>query len=77
MAFTEYDRHLYHFLFDSFQQDEFHVEFDRESFAGDYNELVSSIKRLEDGGILMIIGEDENSICVELDFNYCYDFQEI
>lgn len=77
MAFTEYDRRLYRFLFDSFQRDEFHVEFDKKSFSGNYDELVSSIRRLDAGGILMIIGEDENSICVELDFNYCYDFQEI
>ena len=67
---------LYAFLFDEFSKEHDHVEFLR-SETSDFSELLASIKRLEDAGVLFRIFENDECVEVELDYKYAYDFIDL
>ena len=68
---------IYKELFNKFAKEEYHVDFFRKEHPNDYDSIVSSLHKLQDGNVLFIIGEDTDSITVELTPSYCYKFKEI
>ena len=75
--FSDFDKALYKDLFDRFSQEEYHVDFYRDQHPDDYEKIVSSLYRLQDGQVLFVIGEDDSSITGELTPSYCFDFQDL
>lgn len=53
------------------------MEFKRDSYTGDFEELRKAVIHLDKEGILYLLGNDPDSIFVELTENYCYDFAKL
>jgi hypothetical protein len=77
ILFNDFEKALYKQLFDLFSNEEYHVEFKRDSYTGDFEELRKAVIHLDKEGILYLLGNDPDSIFVELTENYCYDFAKL
>lgn len=77
MGYTDFEKKLYSDLFDLFQKEEHHVEFTRENYDGDFEELRNAVTNLADGGILIPLEFESDSVVVELQYDCCYDFKEL
>ena len=74
---SNFEKQLYKKLFDKFSNKEYHVDFEKKSYTGDYKQLITALKNLDNSGILMILGKDDESITVELSYPYCCTLHEI
>lgn len=68
---------LYEKLFHLFQDEEHHVDFNASEYPDNYASVVTALKNLSSSGVLMIIYESPETICVELSFEYSYELKEL
>lgn len=71
MQYNDFEKSIYKLLFDLYQSEEFHVEFTRNSYDGDFDALNEALHKLESGGILALIVDEKDELCAELDYHYC------
>lgn len=77
MSITDFERLLYKDLFDRFAKEEYHVEYFKSTYKGDFEALRAALLNLSDAGVLILIANEPTEICVELTHDHCYKFVEL
>lgn len=77
MKHSTFEKNLYKELFDRFQNDEFHVDFERSTYPEDFEELRTALSNLGKSEILIMIANEPDFIEVELDYRYCSKLKNI
>lgn len=77
MKYSVFEKTLYKTLFDKFSKEEYHVDFSRDTYAGDFEQLRSALHHLDQGGIVFLIADSEDELCAELTPDFCYKLKEI
>lgn len=61
--YNDFEKAIYKELFTKFSNEEYHVEFLKNSYDGDFE--------------ILRLANDNDSICVELTENYCFNFIDL
>ena len=77
MKYNEFEKNLYKALFDKFAEEDYHVEYFRDTYTGDFEQLRSALRRLDEGGILFLLADADDELCAELTPDYCFELKDI
>lgn len=77
MKYSDFEKELYKSLFKRFSNEDYHAEFFRNEYDGDFEQLRSALRHLADGGILFLLADEPDELCAELTPDYCFSLKEI
>lgn len=75
--FSNFEKSVYKDLFERFSKEEYHVEYLRDSYSHDFEELRDALIHLDEAGILFLYENSPDKLFVELTPDYCYKFAEL
>ena len=77
MKYNDFEKDLYKSLFEKFAKEEYHVDYFRNTYVGDFDQLRSALHHLDEGGIIFLLADTEDELCAELTPDYCFKLKDI